>query len=297
MTGASRFDFASLTKPFVATLALVLEGAGELPLSLKLGDLWEGARRELARKTLEDLLRQRAGMAAWVPLGLLCVSSKDVEQLLVRGDLPVARSETYSDLSYLLWALSAERVLGRPLWPILRERVIEPLGLASVGPAPGDQPDVVQSWMDGGKESELAALQGWQLPVAPPPEIGSPQDGNARFLRFLGQEVPGHAGLFGDAFDLYRLGQEWLRPQKLLDPAAVARALNGGRSYALGWRRRAARGSAGPMFSRRAFGQTGFAGGSLWMDPESDRIRVLLASRRDPLADFNAWRRRFHALG
>ena len=113
----------------------------------------------------------------------------------------------------------------------------------------------------------------------------------------VGVHAKRHAGLFGDAFDLYRLGQEWLRPQKLLDPAAVARALTGGRSFALGWRRRAARGSAGPTFSRQAFGQTGFAGGSLWMDPETDRLRVLLASRRDPLADFNAWRRRFHALG
>ncbi len=107
--------------------------------------------------------------------------------------------------------------------------------------------------------------------------------------------VCGHAGLFGDARDLWRLGLEWLAPGRLLKPEGVAAALAGGGPFALGWWRRTLRGSAGPALSPTAFGHTGFAGNCFWIDPEGRRIFVMLAARCDPAANMNHWRRRFNS--
>ena len=65
---STRFDYASITKPFVTTLALVLDADGTLPLDSAIGGLWPEAHRDLARRPLSDLLLHRSGLAAWTPL-------------------------------------------------------------------------------------------------------------------------------------------------------------------------------------------------------------------------------------
>jgi serine-type D-Ala-D-Ala carboxypeptidase len=293
---ATRFDYASLTKPFVATLALVLNASGELPLAMPISDVWPEADPRLARRPLSDLLRHRSGIAAWRPLYHLCRSRQDVLSLLLDPSLLGARAGTYSDLDYLLWGLTAERVTGEQLDALMRTRVLAPLGLSGVEPSSGDRPGVAQSFMATARESRLAEGLGLDVPPLSPPAVGLAQDGNARFLHGLGCRMSGHAGLFGGARDVWALAAEWLSPGKLLQPEAVAAALGGGGSFALGWWRRTLRGSAGRALSRSAFGHTGFAGNSLWIDPAAQRIFVLLTSRLDPSCDMNRWRRRFHAL-
>lgn len=298
-TVSTRFDFASLTKPFVATLALVLDAEGVVSLDTPIGDVWPEADPRLGRRPLSGLLRHRSGMAAWRPVYHLCRSREDVLALLLDPALLGTRAGTYSDLDYILWGMTAERVTGAPLHELVRSRVLIPLGLSEVEPAPGDRQDIAESRMDTAKEVLLAARQGLTIPALPPPPPGLPQDGNARFLAGLAGgpgHMAGNAGLFGRARDLWALGAEWLAPGRLLKPAAVAAALGGGGSFALGWWRRTLRGSAGRTLSRASFGHTGFAGGSLWIDPEADRIFVLLSSRADPMDDVNRRRRRFHAL-
>ncbi|HEV7518515.1 MAG TPA: serine hydrolase [Thermoanaerobaculia bacterium] len=296
----SRFDLGSLTKPFAATLALVLDARGELPLGLPIGEVWPQADPRLARLPLSGLLSHRAGLAAWAPLYRRCRSRQEVLDLLLGGELLGADLPTYSDLDYLLWARAAEERLGRPLWDLLRERVLDPLGLSAVTLAPGDQPeaaDVAESRMGTGKEVELAAEQGIAIEDLGPPAPGTVQDGNARFLAGLGIALPGHAGLFGRAEDLFALGVEWLRPGRLFSEEAGHRALSAGSGlYALGWVRRNVEGSAGPALGPDSFGHSGFAGGSLWIDPDREWILVLLGARTDPAIDINSWRRRFHAL-
>lgn len=300
----TRFDYASLTKPHAATLALLLDAGGTLPLAAEIGEVWPGAHRDLARRPLSDLLRHRSGLAGWTPLYHRCRSREEVLSLLLGGGLLGARAGTYSDLGYILWGLAAERRTGLPLADLLQERVLAPLGLTAVpgspgSPgAPGERPDLAESRMGTGKEVELAAGQGLTIADQGPPPLGLPQDGNARFLmgRLGMGKVYGHAGLFGRAGDLWRLGAEWLAPGRLLNPGAVSSALSGGGPFALGWWRRTLRNSAGRGLSRSSFGHTGFAGTSLWLDPEAGRVYVLLTSRLDPASDMNRWRRRFHAL-
>ncbi len=292
----TRFDLASLTKPFTAALALVLAAEGTLPLATRLREVWPAAHPRLGRKTLEDLLRHRSGLQAWAPLYHLCRSRAEVLALLLGGERLGARAETYSDLGYLLWGLAAEEVTGRPLAALLRSRVLDPLGLAGVAMSPGDGADLAVSSMDTGKEVGLAARQGLTVALQPPPAPGRPQDGNARYLIGLPGFGPvlGHAGLFGTAHDLHVLAAEWLAPGRLLSPLQVTAAWTGGRSFALGWWRRTLRGSAGPALPRSSVGHTGFAGNSVWVDRERRRVSILLATRIDPRCDMNRWRRRFH---
>jgi CubicO group peptidase (beta-lactamase class C family) len=348
-TAGTWFDYGSLTKPFVATLALLLDRSGELPLATRTGEVLAGASPLLAELPLAELLRHGARMRAWTPLYARCRSLAEVEALLLSGELLGARRGIYSDLDYLLWGLAAERALGRPLAALIGERVLEPLGLAgAVAAVPGDLPQVAESRMDSGREVALAARQGIAASLLPPPPIGLPQDGNARLLAGLAgfaalappapagsgprpvgpaastrQTSPcatssahsrssygprgasaassaagslwGHGGLFGTAAALWRLGAEWLTPRILLQEEEAAAALAGSGPFALGWWRRRHRGAGGPALSAAAYGHTGFAGGSLWIDPEQSRVFVLLAHRLDPECNLNRWRRRFHA--
>jgi serine-type D-Ala-D-Ala carboxypeptidase len=299
---STRFDLASLTKPFVASLALVLDAEGVLLLDARIGDAWPEAHRELARRPLSDLLRHRSGLAGWTPLYHRCQSAEEAFALVARGglagELVGARAGTYSDLGYMLWGAVAERRTGKPLAELIRSRVLAPLGLTSIEASPGPRPDLAESRMGTGEEVRLAAKQGLAIPDLGPPPVGLPQDGNARFLvtQGGGGGACGHSGLFGGARDLWRLGTEWLAPGRVLKPEGVAAALQGGGPFALGWWRRRLRGSAGRALPPTAFGHTGFAGNSLWIDPERRQVFVLLASRLDPATDMNRWRRRFHTL-
>ncbi len=129
---------------------------------------------------------------------------------------------------------------------------------------------------------------------------GDVHDGNA-WYGFGG--VAGHAGLFGNAIDLFRYGQMWLNggvlgdtrilPEDLVAEAIVNHTpfedVTDVRGY--GWRLLPPPGSpeenpdSGRGMSQRAFGHTGFTGTSLWMDPEHDLVVVLLTNRVHPTVE------------
>ena len=297
---ATVYDYGSLAKPFAATLALVLDADNRLPLTTPVGEAFPETHRRLARRPLADLLRHRAGIAAWTPFYTRCRSLPEVLDLLLGGTLLGTPAGTYSDPDFLLWGLVAERLLGRPLAALLAESVLAPLALASVTPAPGDRPAVAESRMGTAFEVELARKAGLAIPDLGPPAVGRPQDGNSRFLMDPagpGLTLCGHAGLFGRAVDLLRLGQEWLRPGRLLKPEAVRAALAGRSAFALGWWRRTLDGGGGgAALSPGSFGHTGFPGGNLWIDPRAGLVLVLCGHRLDPFGPINARRRGFHAL-
>ncbi len=288
-----RFDLASLTKPVTATLALALDNEGKLPLGTRLGDIWgDEVCAALARAPLESLLRHRAGLRAWAPLYRYFRSSRRVPGYLLSNSAVESRRERYSDLDVILWGLSAERALGTGYDALLKRHVLSPLGLRGVERAPGDCPSVVESRLSNRRELELAASQGVRVGLRRRVPVGSVQDGNSRFLG----AGAAHAGLFASAQHLFALAREWLRPDRVLSQSAVRRALTGGRSFVLGWRRRTLRGSGGPGLGPSAFGHVGFTGGSLWIDPEADRIHVLLAHRASASDNLGSWRRRLHRL-
>ena len=291
----ARFDLGSLTKPFMATLAISEARADGLPLDFPLGDGFPDIHPDLADKTVEDLLRHRAGFRPWFPFYATCSSGEEVRGRLVAGEvagkgLLGAEPGTYSDLGYLLWGfLFADFSRPSTIEARLSDALLIHLDIQTTGAPPGAQNAVVPCRLDNGREVELAAELGVEIERRNLVLKGKPQDGNARFLG----GVPGHAGLFGTAEDLVRLGAEWLDPW--LGGEGKDAALSGDGPYALGWQRRDADGGAAPL-SESSFGHYGFPGGSLWIDPESGLIRVLLAHKTRSDVDLTPWRQRFHGL-
>ena len=292
IAGNRLFDLASLTKPFVATLAVALDRAQILSLDAPIGSALPECLQPLCDSPLEDLLRHRSRLRAWLPLYSLCADPEHVASELLDPRWWGARAGTYSDLGYMLWQKAVEETTGGGLEELLSEHVLRSLALHDVMAAPGRGENVAACLCDTAREVELAAAMGLQIGLQPAPVLGQPQDGNARFLGRLSA----HAGLFGSALSVVQLGVEWLAPETVLTPPAVGRALAGAGPYALGFARRLLRGSAGPALSRRAFGHTGFTGGSLWIDPSLQAVFVLLGHRTEPKADLNRIRRRFHRL-
>lgn len=286
-----RFDLASLTKPFAATLGVALDRSGRLPLATRVGELWgSGVAPRLADRSLGSLLRHRSGLRAWAPLYRKFRSREQAIAYLTRSEALSSRHERYSDLGFLLWGLSVERALGEDYGSLLDRLVLEPLKLESVGPPAVPSASTVECPLGNEREVELALGLGVRIARKGGPSVGEIQDGNARFLG--GPHA--HAGLFGSALDLFGLASEWLTPGRVLSRHAVTGALEGGRRFGLGWARRTLRGSGGPALSAAAFGHVGFTGGSVWIDPENDRIMVLLAHRVSASVNLTSWRRRFH---
>lgn len=277
----ARFDLASLTKPCMATLAARLDARGELPLDRKLGEIWPQAAEEVRRTTLRGLLVHEAGYRPWTALSLLAPGGRDeAARLLIGTECLGAESGTYSDLDFVLWGLTAERVSGTGLQELWR-RAVGDLH-HEIDFLPGGTDQVLESPLDGRRETELAAAEGLALDPGSPPERGTVQDGNARHLG----GISAHAGLFGTLGGVARLSIEWLRPGGLLPVEAVSSALRGGGRWALGWERRA----------DGSFDHRGFTGGYWQLDPASGVARVLLAHRSGVHVDLEPWREQLRAI-
>ncbi len=128
---------------------------------------------------------------------------------------------------------------------------------------------------------------------------GQVHDANAHALG----GAAGHAGLFGTAGEVARLGRELLRPERIpLGDRARGRLFDVvpkslGRTVGMV----AASGSMATrgLLPERAVGHTGFTGTSCWLDPDAGRLFVLLTNRVHPVVsdrDFQPVRRGFHRL-
>jgi CubicO group peptidase (beta-lactamase class C family) len=132
---------------------------------------------------------------------------------------------------------------------------------------------------------------------------GEVHDGNAFFLG----GAAGHAGLFSTANETFLLAQQFLSDSTtLLKPETcklfredMTPGLEEARS--IGWQLAATKDSTGGAdLPRDSFGHNGFTGTSLWIDPEHQRIFILLTNRTHahalPFANINAVRRQFHSV-
>ena len=152
-----------------------------------------------------------------------------------------------------------------------------------------------------------SASEDGAAPVSPHPlrrtEViwGEVHDGNAYFLG----GVAGHAGLFSTAGEVFVLANQFLPGSKLL--GAESLALYGqnltsecATARSIGWVLASTPDcSAGPALGPQAFGHTGFTGTSVWIDPDSRRVFVLLTNRIHPEVgklDMKTPRQRFHSI-
>lgn len=337
VTPATRFDFASLTKLFTTTACLRMVDAGLLDLDRAVGDwlpeftgvrhigptedpllktpapvppIWQAYTTgyDLAEITLRRLLTHTSGLPAWRNLFALFDTPPERHNALHRAEIlrrqqvalqaiagfdlayPPGAAYEYSDIGLILLgmvvtAASEERFLA----DALQHWITAPLRVgAHFIPTCLEIDDIAPT--------EFCAWRKRRL-------HGEVHDENAAGLGGMA----GHAGLFGTAQDLTRLGNLYLEGGRdLLRPATVAAAvtphvitaesgqpLQAGADPAsairrgLGWMLRSGpEPSCSLAFGPRSFGHTGFTGGSLWCDPDRELVVALLTNRvyhgRDP---------------
>ncbi len=184
----------------------------------------------------------------------------------------------YSDLSFIILLRLAEKLLNQPIEDFLKQNLYEPLGAYSLGFNPLTRNDSVpiaptefdkvfrKQWIHGTVHDERAAMLGG---------------------------VAGHAGLFGNALDLAKLGQMLLQNGQygglsFYKPETVqlfsARQFETSRR-GLGWDKPLLSDFTSPTSryaSPKTYGHTGFTGTCLWIDPEFDLVYVFLSNRVYP---------------
>lgn len=301
------YDVASLTKPLVTGgLAVLLGQDGHLDLEAPTEHyLPELEGRWIGRQSMMDLLLHRSGLPGWLPLYLRCEPSRYVSHI---GSLdpiyPPGTRVVYSCLGYILAARGLERVLGEGLQEAARKRIFGKVGVTdtSYRPSPDLRPRIAATEEGNQRERAMAGpagagFTGWRHRIL----WGECHDMNA----WSQGGISGNAGLFSTAPDLHRLALEFLgKGAGLFDPEALIlfgtnRTPGLDEDRSVGWQLASSAGaSSGTPLSPRAMGHTGFTGTSLWMDPDSGLILILLTNRVHPRfreMDMNALRREFHA--
>jgi CubicO group peptidase (beta-lactamase class C family) len=267
----TRFDVASLTKPFVAAAALFALETGGLGLDAPLESLvpeWRDDAR--AAITLRMLLAHTSGMDSGADYRTLF--ARNVEQFALTRQLIAAPGERviYSDLGFIALGVVLARALGRGL-PAIVAAACARLGATQTAYRPSER-----------ERGEVPATEfdAWRGRVR-----GTVHDEKAHLM----DGVAGHAGLFGSAYDVARLAEAFLAPASGRGAGALeaARAREAVSEWGaddvlrrgLGWALKTSdANSCGAAMSRDTFGHTGFTGTCVWADPQRDLSVVLLTN-------------------
>lgn len=260
------FDLASITKLFVATLALRAVADGRIGLDDSLAAVfpeWNGAAH--AAITLRLLLTHESGMNSGADYRQLL--GHDVVRYTLERELVAAPKEKviYSDLGFIAIGEMLSRLYGRSLSATMR-------GLRAT---PAYRPSLQHA-----RSIPATEQDGWRGRVQ-----GVVHDEKA----YLMGGVAGHAGLFGSAADVAWLAEQYLGPlhgrKSSLVSADTAREATREQAYdpvlrrGLGWALKTSdENSCGRYFSASSFGHTGFVGTCVWSDPERDCTGVLLTN-------------------
>ena len=272
------WDMASLTKVVGLTTAMMqLSEAGKVDLDAPVQRYvkeFQGPNKE--RVTLRHLLTHSSGLPAWRPLYKETDSPAAARALAVAtalDTLPGIRM-VYSDLGAIILGIIVERVSGEPLDAYLARHVFGPLRMTSTTYRPGRDllPRIAPTEYDPWRQRHIR---------------GEVHDENAYALG----GVSGHAGLFSTGHDVARFCRMYLNGG-MLDGARIVSGKTIRRfttvqdstlsNRALGWETPNGTNSAGHLFTRPAFGHTGFTGTSIWVDPSRDLFVILLTNRVNP---------------
>jgi CubicO group peptidase (beta-lactamase class C family) len=287
------FDLASLTKPLVTTLVLMkLVSDGRIFLDGPLSDILPGSilndKKDL---TLRLILNHAAGFLDWKPFYLDLVKyERDQCKSIIRKWIltepfaykPGTRSQ-YSDPGFILLEWVIEEVCGTSLKQFAETIFFKPLGLKTAFLSKNAlAPDT--------KQASFAATEDcpWRNRVL----RGEVHDENA----FALGGYSGHAGLFGNAEDVFQL-LAMLRAhyrgertdcfnQDIVKEFFQRQGIVRDSTWALGWDTPSpAASSAGKYFSPNSVGHLGFTGTSIWMDLEKDLFVIILTNRVHPTRD------------
>ena len=306
------YDLASLTKPLVTGLLSARRvERGELTLDSSISHyLPEFDRTDKQLLTVRELLTHTSGLPAWRPLYILAEDEPErTLGVIANLDLeykPGSRV-VYSDLGFITLGFLLERMSGQRLRELALHEIIETLKLQRTffNPAVALQTGIAACETGNAYERDTCpqtgapAYQNWRQGVI----WGEVHDGNAHFLG----GAAGHAGLFSTAQETQVLAQQFLAAQTSLLKAETCSLFRTNMTPGLeearsaGWQLAETKDSAaGPDLPPDSFGHSGFTGTSCWVDPNHQRVFILLTNRTHlrplPFANINSVRRSFHTL-
>jgi CubicO group peptidase (beta-lactamase class C family) len=306
------YDLASLTKPLTTGLLCARQVENE---NLKLDDpvskhLPEFARPDKQAITVGQLLTHSSGLPAWRPLYILAGGEPERTIVTIANldlDYQPGSRVVYSDLGFILLGNLLERITGKTLVELAHTEIFQPLSLTNTffNPALAMQTRIAACETGNGYERQTCRVSGgddykkWREELI----WGQVHDGNAYFLG----GAAGHAGLFSNAHETLTIASQFLASQtRLLKPATcelfrknLTPGLDEARSF--GWQLAETKDSAAGLdLPRDSFGHSGFTGTSCWLDPDHERVFILLTNRTHaralPFANINSVRRQFHSL-
>lgn len=288
------WDCASITKPLITTtLFLQAVDEGKVALDDRVALLpWS--------VTYRQLLTHTSGLKEWLPLYAF---DDYIEAIVKHGrECEAGTSTTYSDLNFVLLHATLESLCGDYV-TLASKRIFEPLGIttdAMFRPPALLRPRIAatewgQRFEAGMARDRAIACDRFREGLM----WGETNDGNSHYAG----GTAGNAGLFATAGAVFRLAQSWARaellPRELANEATRNQTPGMADARGLGWVIATPDGDSCSMLSPTAYGHTGFTGTSLWIDPERDRIYVLLTNRVHPCAAPIAMQRvrgEFHRL-
>lgn len=318
------YDLASLTKVLVTGLlcAKLIESS-EISLNDKISQYFSEFDTDEKREiTIENLLTHTSGFVAWMPFysGFILPSSS-VEMLIkviAQKELlnPPNTTVVYSDLNFILLGFLIQRInADYPIYfnAITNKEIFTPLELQQTrfNPRKDLIKEIAASEMGNEFEKQTCIELGYEIeyeyfPFTPFRDYqiwGEVHDGNCYFMN----GVSGHAGLFSTAEETFKIAQQFLpNYTKILKPETCelfrtnfTKGMNEARSIAFQLAE-TPESTASNALAKDSFGHLGFTGTMLWIEPETERIFILLTNRTHarelPFVNINSVRRRFNEL-
>lgn len=322
------YDLASLTKVLVTGLlcAKLIEEEKLNPLAIYHLPEFDYARQFPHHPDIGtwQLLYHCSDLPAWKPFYLLCHSREQVLDEILKTP-PEIKSNLlkvkYSDLNFLILTFLLERIYGERIDEIAKKEIFEPLNLKDTlyNPPKTLRPRIAASEFGNYYEKQTCIESGYDVSMHDQRDYiyanlpnygfrdyqiwGDVHDGNCWFM----DGVSGHAGLFSTARETFRIAQQFLAEETVLLKPETCKLfrtnftenLNEARSLAFQLAE-TKDSTASKALSKDSFGHLGFTGTSLWIEPESERIFILLTNRTHarelPFVNINSVRRRFHEL-
>jgi CubicO group peptidase (beta-lactamase class C family) len=285
MTIETIFDLASLTKPMAtATATMMLVEQGKIRLMDRVDQFipefqpWIGEDGKKIHIRLWHLLTHTSGLPPYAPVNDLVArfgapnpDSTLAYIALVKRNTKPATHFKYSCLNFITLQRVVELVSGMDLDQFTHQYIFVPLKMNNTTFKPSA----------GCAATEL---------IDGVPLVGTVHDPLARIL--MGG-ISGNAGLFSTADDMSRFAQMMLNHGSLdgvriLSPLTVRMMTSvpekvhfSGR--ALGWDVDSDYSTnGGDLFPYGSYGHTGYTGTSMWIDPETRTVVILLTNRVHP---------------
>jgi len=276
------FDLASLTKPLACGLVMMwFVEQKRFSIDDKLESFFD-VPPDKKDITVAHLLSHCAGFAAWKPYNLNWQgeSGSDffktvLSEILAEPlEYAIGKGCAYSDLGYILLLAIVEKACETRFdEAFYRVRdMFETPSLIFIR-----HEHKILNIFDFAATEDCS----WRNRVI----VGEVHDENAWAMG----GVSAHAGLFGTANDVCRLGAKLLSifsgSKGPLKTETVKTFWNyvGAGTYKLAWDSPSLTGSsAGELFSKKSLGHTGFTGTSIWIDPARELVAVLLTNRIHP---------------